>query len=161
MNQAIPPHKFLLRAIAAIYLLLFIGGLASAGYLLNGTVALTPIPLVGLLKYILLCILFIMLLLNTVRALTLRPADMKRLWVSTRNFKWLFAIAAILCITAWLGLFNLTGKSKIIITPIQITVLLVLAVFCFWSDSHLQAQTDKDESNHSSPGSDQDKNVEA
>lgn len=148
MNPILPIHKITLRAITIVYLLIFIGGLSSSGYLLVDTVSLKPIPLIGLLKYSLLCVLFLVLLINAVKALTLHPEHVSRLSVSTRNFKWLSSIAAVLCITAWLGLFNLTSKSEIVITPLQIGVLVVLTIFCFWSDGLLQAvHTDADDHN--------------
>jgi len=144
MNQILPVNKFTLRAITVVYLLLFAGALSASGYLLAHTVALNPIPLIGLLKYTLLCILFVVLIINTLRALTLKPELVSRLSVSTGNFKWLFAIAALLCIAAWLGLFNLTSKSEVVITPAQIASLVLLSGFCFWSDNILKAQTIKD-----------------
>ena len=142
MNKVRPIHKYTLVFITLVYLLLFAGGLFSSGYLLDDTLSLKPIPLIGLLKYSLLCVLFLILLLNALKALPLRTEQLNRLSVSTRNFKWLFSIAAILCITAWFGLFNLTSKSEIVITPLQIAVLVVLAVFCFWSDHVLQSHID-------------------
>lgn len=119
------------------YLVLFAGGLIFSGYFLANTIALNPIPLIGLLKYLLLCILFLILLINAARALTLKPQHLDRLAVSTRNFKWLFAITVLLCITAWLGLFNGNHTQPIVITPMQIIVLIILSLFCFWSDAFL------------------------
>jgi len=139
MNDDLPVHTIILRAIILVYLVLFIGGLMSAGYLLTDILALKPIPLIGLLKYLLLCVLFVILLTNVLKAVTLKADHLKRLQVSTKNFKWLFAIASVICMAAWLGLFNITSKTEIVIIPEQLAVLIALAIFCFWSDSVLQA----------------------
>lgn len=126
--------KTLLRLIAILYLFLFVGGLACSGYFLSQTLAMQPILMIRLLQYALLCILFIILSVNSVRALTLRLQDLTRLANSTRNFKWLFVMVTLLCAAAWLGIFNRAGEKKIEINAVQMSVLLSLVLFCFWSD---------------------------
>jgi uncharacterized membrane protein len=133
-------HRLLLRGIVAFYCLLFLCGLISSAYFLGGIVALKPIPMLGLLKYILLCILFLVLLINAVRAITLKSAHLSRLASSTRNFKWLFTLAVVLCIAAKAGLFNLNTGHPVEISYIQISVLTLIAVFCYWSDSLLKGE---------------------
>ena len=129
------------------YLVLFAGGLIFSGYFLSCTVALNPIPLTGLLKYLLLCVLFFILLINAMGALTLKPQRLDRLAASARNFKWLFAIAVLLCVAAWLGLFNGDHTQPIVVTPLQVAILIILALFCFWSDSVLNTRETGPEEN--------------
>lgn len=96
--------------------------------------------MLGLLKYILLCILFLVLLINAIRAITLHPAHLSRLSSSTGNFKWLFTLAVVLCIAAKAGLFDLSRAHPVEISYIQIGVLTVIAVFCYWSDGLLKGE---------------------
>lgn len=97
-----------------------------------------PIPMIGLLKYLLLTILFLILTGISIRAFPLKPANLHRLTQSTKNFKWLFAIAIIISIAAKLGLFDIASNKPVQVTFIQISILVALAVFCFWSDSVLK-----------------------
>lgn len=140
--------KILLRSIAAVYLLLFIGALLSSGYLLAYTIALKPILLIRLLQYLLLCVLFSILVLNCLKALTLKPEHLRKLATSTQNFKWLFSIATVICLAAWTGIFNNVNDTKRIeITIWQILVLIVLAIFCFWSDSKFKGLESPEDEN--------------
>ena len=150
MTEA-PLHKNSVRFIAVVYLLLFLAGLTASLFMLTHTIALKPILLIRLLQYILLCVVFLVLLINAAKALTLRPKHIKALLVSTQNFKWLFSIASVLCIAAWLGLFNLTQHSKIVITPVQLGILAMLAIFCFWAHKVLTAQTEAEEISRNNP----------
>jgi len=133
-------HRLWLRGIVIFYSLLFICGLISSGYFLGGIVELKPVPMLGLLKYILLCILFLVLLINALRAITLNSAHLSRLSSSTANFKWLFTLAVILCLTAKAGLFDLSRAHPVEISYIQIGVLTVIAIFCYWSDHLLKGE---------------------
>jgi hypothetical protein len=156
MNQVQPLNRFIIVAITLVYLALFVCSLTASGYLLAATMALKPIPLIGLLKYSLLCVLFLVLLVNAINALTLKPEHIYRLSVSTKNFKWLFAIAALLCAAAWMGLFNGTRQTEIAISPVQITGLVLLSAFCFWSDSVLQARTEAEDAKGNGSNKDED-----
>lgn len=133
-------HRLLLRGIVVFYCLLFLCGLMSSAYFLGGIVELKPIPMLGLLKYILLCILFLVLLINALRAITLKSVHLSRLTSSTGNFKWLFTLAVVLCIAAKAGLFNLNTRHPVEISYIQIGVLTAIAVFCYWSDNLLKGE---------------------
>jgi hypothetical protein len=139
-NPSLSIHRFLLRGIVIFYLLLFLSGLVSSGYFFSGIIRLSPIPMLGFLKYILLCILFLVLLINALKALTLKPAHLSRLTSSTGNFKWLFTLAVALCIAAKAGLFNLNKVHPAEVSYIQIGVLTVIAVFCYWSDNLLKRE---------------------
>jgi hypothetical protein len=130
----------LLRFIASVYLLIFTCGFVFSLHLLSHTIALKPIPVMRMLQYILLSILFFILLLNTIRAFSIRAADLLRLQTSTTNFRWLFLIAAILGIAAWLGLFNSIGKKPIEINLLQIAILMILSGFGFWSNNYLDKE---------------------
>lgn len=140
LNSSSLIHRLLLRGIVIFYALLFLCGLISSAYFLGDIVELKPIPMLGLLKYILLCILFLVLLINALRAITLHSAHLSRLSSSTGNFKWLFTLAVVLCITAKAGLFNLPAARPVEISCIQISVLTVIAVFCYWSDNMLKGE---------------------
>ncbi|AMQ00269.1 hypothetical protein AY601_3403 [Pedobacter cryoconitis] len=135
-----PLHRLWLRGIVIFYSLLFVCGLISSGYFLGGIVELKPIPMLGLLKYILLCILFLVLLINALRAITLNPSHLARLSSSTGNFKWLFTLAVVLCIAGKAGLFDLSRAHPVEISYIQIGVLTVIAIFCYWSDGLLKGE---------------------
>ncbi len=141
MNKSSSPiHRLLLRGIAIFYTLLFLSGLISSAYLLRGIVQLKPIPLGGLLKYILLCFLFLILLLNAVRALTLKTWHLSRLAGITKNFKWLFTLSVMICIAAKAGLFSLNRDHPVEVTYIQIVILTIIAAFCYWSDNLLREE---------------------
>lgn len=132
--------RFLLKAIVILYLLLFLTGLMSSGYLLLSLINLKPIILIGLLKYLLLCILFTILIANTVKTISLKPKSLYHLAQSTKNFKWLFCIALLISVAAKSGLFNTAVEKPIVVTWIQIGVLTGLSIFCFWSDVLLQKE---------------------
>ena len=129
--------RALLRAIALLYLLLFITAFACSGYFLKGIVELKPIPLIGLLKYLLLCVLFLILAFNSIKAITLLPQHTDRFYRSTTNFKWLFLIALIISVLTKLGLFNTALHKQVAVTGLQTGILLILGIFCFWSDIFL------------------------
>lgn len=131
------PH-FMLRSIVILYLLLFIAGLISSGYLLLLVTSIKPIILISLLKYLLLCVLFVVLIINTIKALSLKDAPLYRLTESTKNFKWLFCIAVVISVAAKGGLFNLAVKNPVMVSWMQIGLLTGLASFCFWADAALQ-----------------------
>jgi hypothetical protein len=133
----------LLRFIAAVYFLLFICGLVFSLYFLSQTLALIPIPMMRMLQYILLSILFSILLVNTLRAFSLKAEDVLRLKTSTNNFKWLFLIAAVLATAGWFGLFNSAGKEPAHISVLQIALLITLCGFCFWSNDYLDKERDE------------------
>lgn len=133
-------QRFLLRVIAAVYLLLFTGAFLSSGYLLLGVIAIKPILLIGLLKYLLLCILFVILGINALKALSLQNKAVWKLAESTKNFKWLFTIAIVIVLFAKLGLFNGAKTQVVQVTWLQVLILFTLGLFCFWSDHLLQQQ---------------------
>ena len=140
MNPYPAHYRFLLRIIIAVYLLLFISGLLSSGYLLLRVIAEKPILLIGLLKYLLLCILFIILGINAVKAFSLETKAVGKLSESTKNFKWLFFIAIIIVLFAKSGLFDSTAQKPLQVSWIQTGILIALALFCFRSDQLLQQQ---------------------
>ncbi|KIO76680.1 hypothetical protein TH53_13460 [Pedobacter lusitanus] len=140
-------HRLLLRGIVIFYSLLFLSGLVSSAYFFSGIIQLKPIPMVSFLKYILLCILFLVLLITALRALTLKHLHLSRLTSSTRNFKWLFTLAVMICIAAKAGLFDLNKGHPVEISYIQIAVLTVIALFCFRSDQLLTAEENIPEEN--------------
>jgi len=133
-------HRLLLRSIAVFYGLLFLSGLISSAYFLADIVRLKPIPMIGLLKYSLLCILFLILLLHAIRALSLKIRYLNLLAGSTKNFKWLFTIAVIICLMAKVGLFDLAKDHPIAISYIQLGILTAIGAFCFWSDKLLKEE---------------------
>lgn len=145
MNETYVTHRLLLRLISCGYLLLFLTALFCSVYFLQGILLLKPIPIIGLSKYILLCILFTILSLNAARSLTLRKIHLKRFAVSTGNFKWLFAIGLVLALLAETGIFNLAGSMQVKVSYEQIGVLALLSVFCFWSDGLLRKETGEEE----------------
>jgi hypothetical protein len=130
-------NRLLIRGIVCVYVLLFILAFVCSGYLLCGIIALKPIPLIGLLKYLLLIVLFMILGLNSIKAITLLPGHIDRFYHSTTNFKWLFLIALIISLSATLGLFDTALHQQVAVTNLQTGVLLVLGIFCFWSDALL------------------------
>ncbi|MGY0040451.1 hypothetical protein [Pedobacter sp. NJ-S-72] len=135
-------HRLTLRGIVTFYLLLFLSGLVlvSSVYFFSGIIKLEPIPMLGFLKYILLSILFLVLLITALKALTLKSKHLSRLTSSTGNFKWLFTLAVVLCIAAKAGLFNLNSAHPVEISYLQIGILTVIAMFCYWSDNLLKGE---------------------
>lgn len=127
----------ILKGIILVYLLLFATALFSSAYLLVGVVSGQPIPLIGLLKYLLLCVLFLVLSIDALKAFGLRPHRLLRLARGTTNFKWLFTIATVICLAAKAGLFDNVSGKKIELSFVQIGILILLTIFCFWSDSLL------------------------
>jgi len=140
MSQPSNAHPILLRSIVILYFLLFFSALLCSGYLLSKVLHDHPILLIGLLKYILLCILFLVLLVNTAKAFTLKSEALTRLTRSTANFKWLFLIALMITVAARLGLFSITGHRPIEANFLQIGLLTAIAIFCFWSDHILSKE---------------------
>lgn len=138
MNRNSNALPLLLRFIIGGYLLIFLTGLGSSGYFLKGIVQLAPIPMIGLLKYILLVVLFLILAANAISALKLTPASLDKFAGSIRNFKWLFTIAVILSLMARWNLINTLPARTTCVTLPQISILVILAVFCFWSDKVFQ-----------------------
>ncbi|MET1057043.1 MAG: hypothetical protein ABWY16_17160 [Pedobacter sp.] len=130
--------RILLRAIAITYILLFIMGLACSGYFLKEILALKPIPLIGLLKYLLLCVLFVILLVNCFKALSLKPQHLARFYQSTTNFRWLFMISLLISAAAKLSLFDTALHKQVAVSYLHIGILMVLGIFCFWSDGLLK-----------------------
>lgn len=139
MNQPLT-HRITLKAIVIIYLLLFLGAILSSAYLLGKTVQEHPIALISLLKYMLLCILFLVLIINTLSAFTLTPAAITRLATSTANFKWLFVIAIVITAGARAGIFSITRQQPVSVSDLQIGILILIALFCFWSDRLLEKE---------------------
>lgn len=135
--------RITLRAIVILYLLLFLTAIATSGYLLGKTVQEHPIVLITLLKYVLLCILFLVLIVNTLSAFTLKSAAIARLATGTTNFKWLFAIAVIIAAAARTGIFNMTKQQPATVSNLQIGILILMTLFCFWSDDILRIETRK------------------
>lgn len=132
------PSKSILRLISALYLLLFLITLWCSAVLLSGIVALSPIPFIGLMKYSLLCVLFMVLSINAIRGFGLAPAAISRLSGSTKNFKWLFTIALTIAILTKSGYFNVADYAATKVSYEHITVLVVLTIFCFWSAAVLE-----------------------
>ena len=140
MNPSPATSHFILRLIIILYLLLFLTGLASSGYLLLLIIAVKPVILISLLKYSLLCVLFTVLIVNALKAISLKAASLHRLAESTKNFKWLFCIAVVITIAAKSGLFNAAVEAPIVVSWIQISLLTGLAFFCFLADGVLQKE---------------------
>lgn len=140
MNQPVK-HPITLRAIVILYLLLFFGAILSTGYLLLRTVQEHPIVLISLLKYVLLSVLFLVLIVNTLKAFMLKPTALNRLATSTANFKWLFVIAVVIAAAARMGIFNMTKQQPATVSNLQLGILILVTLFCFWSDHLLQRET--------------------
>jgi hypothetical protein len=132
-----PNLLFMLRGIITIYLLLFVTALTCSGYYLKGIILMRPIPMIGLLKYLLLCVLFVILAVNAVKAMTLKPRHIHRFSESTKNFKWLFTIAIVISLAAKTGFFHTALQKHAAVTDVQTGILLILAIFCFRSDAVL------------------------
>jgi len=96
--------------------------------------------MIGLLKYTLLCVLFLVLAANAIKAITLKPQRLSSLMESTKNLKWLFTIALLLGLIIKLGLLNIPLKQTPTISYGQLSVLLLLAAFSFWSNAYLQKE---------------------
>jgi len=141
MKRYTTTNKIVLNGIFIGYLLLFFGALAFSADFLSKTVQQHPIPLIELLKYLLLCVLFLILIKNTLKAFTLKPAALSRLAASTVNFKWLFTLAVLLAVAAKLGLFSIAGQKAAEVNLLQIGILTLIAVFCFWGDKVLRKET--------------------
>jgi hypothetical protein len=137
MNAISATYHILIRGIAFVYLLLFMLAFVCSGYFLLDIVQLKPIPLIGLLKYLLLSVLFLILSRNAIKAFTLLPQHIGRFYRSTTNFKWLFLIAVIISVLAKLGLFDTALHRQVAVTNLQIGILLSLGIFCFRSDALL------------------------
>lgn len=145
MVQGTTMHRMIVKSIAVIYLLLYISAISCSLYLLKDTLSSQPILLIELLKYTLLCVLFLILIILAIRALTLKPQHINRLAVSARNFKWLFTVVVLICIAAQFGVFSVKNSNPVVITPPQIISLLMLTFYCFWSDAFLKSVTENSE----------------
>ncbi len=134
-----PRNPILLRCIITIYLLMFVLALGTSCYMLEKVVRLKPVVLIDLLKYTLLCAIFLVLLVNGLKALTLKDTDLLRFENSVKNFKWLFVIVLVIALAAKYGLFseNKAGSGKVSqlieISYLHIALLAIAAIFCAWS----------------------------
>jgi|GEM_PF-3580902 len=137
-------NRILLRGIAMVYFLLFLIASACSGYFLKSVTNLTPIPLIGLLKYLLLCVLFMILTYHSIKSFSLLPHHITALYRSTTNFRWLFLIALIIAVAAKLGLFDTALQKQSAVTNLQIIILLISGIFCFWSDRILNDHHEPD-----------------
>lgn len=140
MNELSVKHRLLLRVVVSCYLLMFLAGLLCSLYLLQGVIREKPMAAIGLAKYILLCVLFAVLSITAMKAFTLKAANLHRLTSGTKNFKWLFIIAVVLTVLARFGIFDLGKGAQVKVSYLQISVLMILATFCFWSDKLLQGE---------------------
>lgn len=138
MTLISPTYRTLLRGIALVYLVILVTALISSGYLLSETLSLKPIPLIGLLKYLLLCVLFLILGFNTIKVFALYPRSVTRFYHSTTNFKWLFTIAVVISVLAKLGIFDTALHKQRAVGDMQMMILFLLGIFCFWSDGILK-----------------------
>jgi len=137
MNKLTRSNKIILRSIIVIYLLLFLSAFIISGYLLIKVLQAKPILLTGLLKYTLLFFLFIILMLNSIKAISLKQFSFERFISSTENFKWLFTIVLLICLLVRLGVIKGADQKIIDISNLQIIAVMLGAVFCFWSSSQL------------------------
>jgi len=137
MNKLTRSNKIILRSIIVIYLLLFLSAFIISGYLLIKVLQAKPILLIGLLKYTLLFFLFIILMLNSIKAISLKQFSFERFISSTENFKWLFTIVLLICLLVRLGVIKGADQKIIDISNLQIIAVTLGAVFCFWSSSQL------------------------
>jgi hypothetical protein len=138
MNQTSLISRITLRLITIIYLLLFLSAVAASGYLLAGVIHTKPIVLIGLFKYILLCVLFLVLSFIGIKSMRLTAKHLQRLENSTKNFKWLFTIVLMLSLAVRAGLIKTGNDTPIEVTSSQIGLLALAALFCFWSDMVLR-----------------------
>jgi len=118
-------------------MLLFLLAITASGYFFTSVIQAKPIELINLLKYILLFLLFLILLVQAFRAMSLRPARIRSLAGSTRNFKWLFTITLLLTLLFRFGLIKTVNGQFIEISNLQIGLVTTAALFCFWSDAIL------------------------
>lgn len=131
---------FILRFIIIIYLIIFICALTMICYLFSEVVAVHPIILIDLLKYLLLSVIFAVLLVNGIKALLLKTEHLIRFESSVKNFKWLFSIALVIAMAAKAGLFNESCNKNIEISSIHIGFLIAAVLFCSWSDKVLEKE---------------------
>lgn len=131
-------NRITLRFIIIIYILLFLLAIAASGYFLVTVIRIKPIELINLLKYILLCFLFLILLVHSLRAMSLRPARVQRLADSTKNFKWLFTLTLVLVLLFRSGLIKTNNDEFIHVNNLQTSLIIITAFFCFWSDMALR-----------------------
>lgn len=144
-NQPIPSPRnpILLFFIITVYLLMFVLALGTSCYLLEKVVRLKPVVLIDLLKYTLLCAIFLVLLLNGLKALTLKSTHLLRFENGVKNFKWLFVIVLVIALAAKYGLFreNKAGPGRasqlIEISYLHIALLAAAAIYCAWSHTVL------------------------
>ncbi|MDO7744175.1 MAG: hypothetical protein MUP99_10385, partial [Pedobacter sp.] len=120
-----------------VYLLLFLTAFMISGYLLMEVLHAQPILLIELLKYTLLFFLFIILMLNSIKAMSLRQFSFERFISSIENFKWLFTIVLLICFLVRFGFIKGADQKIIDITNLQIIAVTLGAVFCFWSNYQL------------------------
>ena len=126
------------RGIVIIYLLLFITAFLISGFNLKAVIHLKPIPLISFLKHTLLCVLFLILIVNAAKSLTLKQQHLDRFRDSIKNLKWLFALALVISLFLKMGLGNPPSAAMAAIGNIQLGILFLLGVFCFWSDAELR-----------------------
>jgi hypothetical protein len=137
-QTSLTSNRITVRFIIAIYILLFLLAIVASGYFLAGVIQAKPVELINLLKYILLCSLFLILLVHSVRAMSLRPARVQRLADSTKNFKWLFTITFVLLLLFRSGLIKTSNDQLINVNNLQTGLVIITAFFCFWSDTALR-----------------------
>ena len=137
MNKLSRSNKIILRSIIVIYLLLFLTTFIISGYLLMEVLQAQPILLIELLKYTLLFFLFIILMINSIKAISLKQINFERFISSTENFKWLFTIVLFICVLVRLGVIKGAEQKIIDITNLQIIAVTMGVVFCFWSSYQL------------------------
>lgn len=132
-------RKICLRFIILIYLSLFAMAAISSVYLLKNAMQQPPVSAVVFFKYILLVIVFSLLFLRAFFAVSLRIEKIRAFATSTRNFKWLFGISALLAIGANFGWFDQTAIKRIHIPAEQLIILVLLALFAFGTDWFLNS----------------------
>ncbi|WP_219224292.1 hypothetical protein [Pedobacter antarcticus] len=132
-------RKICLRVIILTYLLLFAMAAISSIYLLKNAMQQPPVSALVFFKYILLAIVFSLLFLRAFFAVSLHIEKIRTFATSTRNFKWLFGISALLAIGANFGWFDQTAIKKIHIPAEQLIILLLLTLFAFGSDWFLNS----------------------
>ena len=142
MKQNSLTCRIQLSCIIITYILLFLAALAASGYLLRDIIVVKPVILIDLLKYMLLCVLFMVLFINGIKALTLQDEHILKLASSVKNFKWLFVIALVLSLIVKFGLIKGSGDSRIDISYLQIGLLVTASVFCGWSYEAMLACVD-------------------
>lgn len=138
MNPSNPIYRAFLRGIISCYLLLFLTALVCTVYLLQGVIQIKPMAAIGLAKYVLLCILFAILSIHAIKALSLKNSAIKRFVGGIKNFKWLFTITSFIALLARFGIFDKSAGKQIEISCLQIGILLLLTLFCFWTERLLK-----------------------